>query len=70
MASRPITPPAITTQTLFDIATATRIESIENIRFSSSSRTTVDQYGDSPKMGRAAGAAEDASSPPRPEKWS
>ena len=41
----PRRPPVITTHIFGDIATATRIESIENARFTSSTRTTVAQNG-------------------------
>ena len=51
----PMMPPAITTQSLGDIATATRIESIENARLIASTRTTVAQNGDRPGMPFAIG---------------
>ena len=47
----PRMPPVITTHSFGDIATATRIESIENARLISSTRTTVAQNGDSPSHG-------------------
>ena len=43
-------PPVTTTQSFGDIATATRIESIENARLISSTRTTVAQNGDRPSI--------------------
>ena len=46
----PRIPPVTTTQSFGDIATATRIESIENARLINSTRTTVAQNGDSPSI--------------------
>ncbi len=43
MATMPRMPPATLLRSLFETATATRIESIENARFTSSTRTTVAQ---------------------------
>src|SRR5690348_2183901 len=43
IATTPSRPPASTTQNFVDIATATRIESIENARLTASILSTVDQ---------------------------
>ncbi len=64
----PRMPPVITTQSLGDIATATRIESIENARLISSTRTTVAQNGDSPSMPFAFGACAPVVAVPRAAK--
>ena len=50
IAIRPMMPPVTTTHVTRDTATATRIESIENIRLIASTRTTVAQYSDSPNI--------------------
>ena len=51
MATMPRRPPVRITQNLGDIATATRIESIEKARLTSSTLTTVPQSGESPSHG-------------------
>ena len=58
IATMPRMPPVSTTQSLGDMATATRIESIEKARFISSTRTTVAQNGDSPNPGLAGGGCD------------
>ncbi len=57
IATIPRIPPVITTQSFGDIATATRIESIENARLISSTLTTVAQNGDRPSHPFAFGAS-------------
>ena len=58
----------ITTHSFGDIATATRIESIENARLINSTRTTVAQKGDSPSHALAAGTWRRSSVPSPPRK--
>src|SRR5688500_7323900 len=54
-ATIPSMPPVRMTHVLLDIATATRMESIENARFIISTRTTVPQNADMPKLATAGG---------------
>ena len=68
MAMMPRMPPVRMTHVLFDIATATRMESMAKTMSVSSTFTTVDQNGDRPNIDVACGGVCRSSAPPCCEK--